>query len=214
VEPEVAPEEMDLLTLAESLLRGRDSAEFSETERSLIDAEIGRSGDADLPWPAVPGEPMPTRIPSADIEPATELGASPDSVEAAAALAAKPHAPADLGEEPDGTVPAEVMTEGEEAGDESETVPSFEGEPLEDSLGWVATEPPEEFQYDWDEAAPTEEDGGWEAEWGSAKIEEPVESPRSKAGTTRRTKKRRKRGRQTSDSQDGNQDRGGRAWGS
>lgn len=216
VEPEIAPEEMDLLALAESLLRGRDSEEFSETERSLIDAELGRSGDADLPWPAVPGEPIPARIPSADAEPATELGASPESVDVEAALAAEPHAPADLGEEPGasvaGTRPAEVVTEGEEAGDASETVPSFEGEQLEDSLGWVATEPPEEFQYDWDEAVPTEGDRGWQSEWGSEKKEEPEELAKQKAAMTRRTKKRRKRGRQTSDSQADNQDRGGRGW--
>ena len=56
--------------------------------------------------------------------------------------------------------------------EEVELESPFEGEPIEDSLGWVSTEPPEEFQYDWEEPAWEEVEAEKEDDWEPEELEE------------------------------------------
>lgn len=199
-EPVIAPEDMDILTLAETILRQRATEEFSEMERVLIRAEIRSSGD-NLSWPEEP--------PSAEVDSSQELtvdleaqgaellapeGDGPDleDVELMEALAdqdvelVSPEGVADGG----GVVQPD-------AGDESETIPPFDGELVEDSTGWVATEPPQEYQYTWEDAPSEDSDVVWEPRWDEALLEEEEEPEPLKT-----SKKKRKKGRQYSKSDD------------
>lgn len=199
-------EEMDLLTLAETLLRKRESDDFSEEERTLIDAGVERENAIDREWPASEGEP-------AIAAEAVEVKASdaPDTVPAEARD--KDGEPSVAGEMLDSTAPAQeesdLVTEGlavEQAAevdqeaeiieialeDESELEPSFEGEPVEDSLGWVVTEPPKEFQYDWDEPSWVEEKPDWEIDLERKEIAEKQDQSKSQ-----KKRGRKKKGRQS-----------------
>ena len=203
-EPEVAPEDMDLLTLAETILRQRTSEEFSEMERVLIRAGM-TSGDADgLPWPEEP--------PSADVEPSpeaavgqeteelapTEPEAAVPEVEGAELVVPQVDLPGD-GDEEIEVSPPEGVSDGVEvpepgAEDESETVPPFDGELVEDSTGWVAIEPPPEYQYTWEDEPSADSDSPWEPRWDEDLLEE--EEDRELPKTSK--KKRKKKGRQYS----------------
>jgi hypothetical protein len=64
-------------------------------------------------------------------------------------------------------------------------------------LGWVVTEPPKEFEYDWDEPSWVEEAPEWEADWESEEVEEKRETAKP------RKKGRKRKGRQSFDFDDG-----------
>jgi hypothetical protein len=64
-----------------------------------------------------------------------------------------------------------------------EAPPPFEGEVVEDSIGWVVTEPAPEFKYDW----PVQE-AAWPAKW---EEEEPEEEEVAKAPKKKKRKKSR-----------------------
>jgi N utilization substance protein A len=138
-------EDMDILTLAGALLRKQEGeGGFTEEDRLLI--EEGVAEIVPPPWP--------------EEEPVLE-----ESVEEAGAEEATP-AVAEV--EP---APEEEVEEEPEAGPQAEEeVPSaevdrrrafdveiedqdlpFEGEPVEDSIGWVATEPEEDYYTGWAE---------------------------------------------------------------
>jgi N utilization substance protein A len=204
-------EDMDLLTLAETLLRKRESAEFSEVERTLIDASVERESAIDLEWPSVEEEPALDEHPEeAKVEALAD--AATESADALTAVEGVPLADEDVEAVAEATddsepAPVEAVTAGvddvpeeqvptlEEVGDEAELEPSFEGEPVEDSLGWVVTEPPKEYQYDWGDSAWEDEQPSWEAEIEEIEeIEEREEHPKD-----RRKKDRRKRGRKAFD---------------
>jgi N utilization substance protein A len=203
-EPAIAPEDMDLLTLAETILRQRTSEEFSKMERVLIRAGMTSSDAEGLPWPEEP--------PSAEVEPSPETAVSQETeeVESAEPEAAVPELegaelvvpqsdlPGDGGEEievaPPLGVPDEVEALEPGAADESETIPPFDGELVEDSTGWVATEPPPEYQYAWEDEPSTDGDSLWEPRWDEDLLEEEEELELPKTSK----KKRKKKGRQHS----------------
>jgi N utilization substance protein A len=222
--PTLAPEEMDLLTLAETILHERESVELGDLERTVIDAQKQQDSGLEQTWPeeepALEGEPSPLPVgsltaASVDLaEPLTEAppegrlsetpeleGAEAEIEEMAATVGATPVAEdATVVVEPleEGSRPQEVieLTEGAtaeiESGDGAEMIPSFEGEPVEDSLGWVVTEPPQEYRYDWEEDLSEGTEADWETGWEKEEIEEEEELPRPEK------KKRKKRGRQRS----------------
>jgi N utilization substance protein A len=199
-EPTLAPEDMDLLTLAETILRGRVSPEFTGTERELIESDMTRDLAADLPWPQQTAEEQEPEMAGAEAEPAGVAageGKSPaesdgdvGTEELVTAEALEPTA-----ESEEVAEAAESAAPERPAADELETIPPFDGEPVEDSLGWVVTEPPKEYQYEWGEDAWDEEDKAPDPEWQAGEEEE-------RELLRPQKKKRKKRGRQRSGSDD------------
>ena len=205
-------EDMDLLTLAETLLRKRAAGDLSEAERALIDAGLGREGALDVEWSASEQESA-IQGRSVGAEGSEEPGTTPveamSGVEKASAPSDLPDTDAialeDVDLSAEGLATADQMAVGEESAtiegtveDESELKPTFEGEPVEDSLGWVVTEPPKEYQYDWDEPSWVEEKPDWEIDWESQEIEEKPDLP-----MPQKKRGRKKKGRQAFDSKDG-----------
>jgi N utilization substance protein A len=198
-QPALAPEDMDLLALAETILRGRVSPEFSDTERALIEGDMKRDAAADLPWPEKPADGLEPAVAGVEELPASIVDGDGDS-------------PPQRVEDTEGgelLTAAEVETEAEVAGatakpevaeiaesaepeslvdEETDTIPPFDGEPVEDSLGWVTTEPPEEYQYDWGQDAWEEGDEEPDLDW------QKEEEDEKELGRPQK-KKRKKRGR-------------------
>jgi N utilization substance protein A len=236
-QPTLAPEEMDLLTLAETILHERESVEISELERTVVDAQMqqerGLEQTRPEEEPALEGEPSPLPVgistvasvdsaglpaealPEGLLSSAPELEGVVAEVEEMAgvvgdtpvaedtAVVAEPLEVDSRSQEVielTGGAPAEL-----EGGDEAELIPSFEGEPVEDSLGWVVTEPPQEYQYDWEEDLSEETEATWETGWEKEELSEEEEFVRPQK------KKRKKKGRQRTDYKD-EQDFDVRTW--
>jgi N utilization substance protein A len=143
---DIAPEDMDLLTLAEALLRKQETGELGAQERAMVAAVVEERSVEDLDWPEVePEAEAVAKEPEGRITPAE--GAEED-------LAA-----AEEGEAQE--LPVAVEEQEPDLMDEDDLAPALEGEDLEPSLGWIVTEPQEVFYDGWDEV-PEEED--WEEE--------------------------------------------------
>jgi N utilization substance protein A len=133
---EIPPDEMDLLSLAEALLRKRDMDDLSEEEKSLLAAGLEEGAEGDLAWPE--------EEPKAEAEPVPEDEVAEDQVEAvqdeAVAVEAAEVEVADIGEEieePDEGELDELLESDQDSLDEADLMPSFEGEPIEDC--WIQT---------------------------------------------------------------------------
>jgi N utilization substance protein A len=159
---EIPTGDMDLLSLAEVILRKRGVGDLSEAEQDLIRSEIEVQAPDDLDWPEAEPELEGTLESEAEAEVEEELEpeiAQPEVIEEVAVQA-----------EADG----QAVEEGEETVtgwpefDQAEMEPTFEGEPVEDSLGWVVTETDEDLYSGWGEAEEEEE----EEEWVIEEIEE------------------------------------------
>jgi hypothetical protein len=195
---------MDLLTLAETILRGRVTPEFTDTERALIDEDMTRDPAADLPWPEEPADEVETGIVAAEAEeiPAgVTIGEGDGLIEGALDMGLEETVAsaeeATVVESPDmASEPAVDAAPESQVLEETETIPPFEGEQVEDSLGWVTTEPPQEYQYDWGEDAWAEEGIQPDADWDKDEEEEEEELIRPQK------KKRKKRGRSRTDTDD------------
>ncbi len=140
----VPPDEMDLLALAEKLLRQRDEAGFSEEEQEKIEAEVAQADEL-LDWPEQPPETKPAAEAEAEEAKETQLPLEEPEVE-----------PPEAADEE--AAPPPVREEVEEPPAE---LPSFEDETVDDSLGWIRTEPEEPYMWGWgepEEEAPAEED--------------------------------------------------------
>ncbi len=135
-------EDMDLLSLAEVLLR--KSEDLSEEDREIVRAQVQEASHEVLDWP----EEEPTVEVEAEEEiPSEAEVAEPD---AKAEAEAKVEEKVEVAEEEE--LPDWVTKPGEE------TEPTFEGEPIEDSLGWVPVEPEIDYFGGWDEEADWEEE--------------------------------------------------------
>jgi N utilization substance protein A len=214
-EAALSPEDMDLLSLAESLLRKREEDKFSEEEIALIKADIGVQPAGDGPAPAETEQPLAAEEVAEEvahaaepISPAEEVLAEPtmaaeveagerDFVDAESAeardakelLAGEVAAAEEAAAGADQPVAEEGVEAEGKAPDEVELETPFEGEPIEDSLGWVSTEPPEEFQYDydWEEPAWEEAEAEKEEDWEPEELEE-LRKGKKKKGRRRRGK--------------------------
>jgi hypothetical protein len=217
--PAIPVESMDLLTLAETILRDHEQVGFSEAERALIEVVIDGEGGMGVPRPAavpagrpelesVPEEKVETTVTGemAQLAAAERAPAEPSDLLGRGPVVVEPPAP-DLVEEhlrDTGVLPEAGVEEGSLARplirEEEEITPTFEGEAVEDSFGWVATEPAEEFKYDW----PVDELTG-ESDWEGEEIED--------EGPVKPEKKKRKKSRSKfgyEDSIDAWRERGGR----
>jgi N utilization substance protein A len=192
----VAPEDMDLLTLAEVLLRKRETAEWDDTQQEALKG-AGREGEEPLAWPGE--EPVLEETPAAEVESeAADMAelAEPgvDGVARSESELAGATQPGDVPPSP-ASAELEVQPDAQIDGlDELE--PPFDGEPIEDSLGWVITEPEEDYYSGWDDVV--EETQEPADEWVKEEFEEladpsgPGKKKRKKSG---RSKYARSRGR-------------------
>ncbi len=171
-EPHISSKEMDLLTLAEAYLRREEG--FSQEEQVLIEASLQAEG-ADIPWPvAEPGTPVP---PPAEIEGETEHEIEPAEAEMAVAIPET--------EAPEPAVVAEASVQAE-----IEEKPPFAGEFVEESMGWAAPAPVEEYAVGWPDEEELEE---WETEFDREEFDEDDEEDLRKRGKKKKKKKGGKR---------------------
>lgn len=192
----IAPEDMDLLRMAEVILRKQESGELSADQRQLIQVQVDAGRLEDVPWP--------------DAEPQLEVGAGQQS-EAVSAEAAPDDAGgvsesdskvADLEgvtdkvERPAGAVGAvDLKGEAVRPKDQAEPTSERELEPvladdIDDSLGWVLVEPEVDYYSGWDGAEKLEPEP--QVEWVREEIDEIVErragkpaKPKKKGGKPR-----------------------------
>jgi transcription termination/antitermination protein NusA len=187
----IPPEDMDLLSLAEAILRKRGAGDFTDDEIALIEAEVSVPDGAEPPAQ----EPKEAAAAPASVAPETEV--EPQEPEAEAepeepvqeAEAEEPQpvaeeAPALLAEEEE---PATAIRFREE---ESELEPPFEGEPIEDSIGWVRSESELDYYIGWEEESEEDEDEDEdeEEEWVREDFEE-REDPSKKSSKKKKKKK-------------------------
>jgi N utilization substance protein A len=155
---EIPVEDMDLLSLAEALLRKQEGETgFSDDDRRLIDEAVTET--LVEPWPEE--EPV-VETPEAEVEPEAEpvTAAEPEEQPLQGEVVEEEGEP----EEQEPEEPAATDADRRELleAEEEQEIP-FEGEPIEDSIGWVATEPQEDYYSGWaeEEEEPTEVEYEW-----------------------------------------------------
>jgi len=198
----IPPEEMGLLDLAEAILQRHDATGLSAEEEQLIISELDKGAEAALRWPEQEPAAVAAEEALKHAEPA--LSAAEVSPQAQAGL---PGDQAPVGaEEPAGQPPSQLAggeeqaTRPSEPGDavgapvieappsrriydrDEEQLPTFEGEPVEESSGWVQTAAQEELYSGWEEAIEEVPEG--EEAWDREELEEEI--PR--AGKKRKKK--------------------------
>jgi N utilization substance protein A len=228
---QLAPDEMDLLSLAEALLQKQDDAGFSEEERGVIE-QVMSIAQEEI-WPererveaaaAETAKAEAAQDAAAEAEPEAEaLAEAPEAVEAVEVPEAGPEAP-----EAEPVVAASEEAEEEPAEPEEmrapamardqrdveleEEIPPFEGEPVSDSIGWVQTESQEDYYTGWSDEEDLESvEYEWVAEEAPEEEEEEYRPEKKKKG-----KKRRRREQDFQELEGGDswpRDRGGRGRG-
>ena len=198
------PEDMGLLDRAEQILREQGEAGFSEEERELVVAAVGEREIEAAPVEELEAESeVPVEAVEAEGEPGAEAAVEAVAAEAEPDAEAEVEALAAEGEEP----PAEADADDAEAeptlpdrraildGDEEE--PTFEGEQIEDSLGWLPVEPEEDYYSGWSEAKEEEEEQEPQYEW----VREDIFKDEPATATRRQPKKKKskRRGRSSRD---------------
>ncbi len=155
-----APEDMSLLDKAELLLRERGEGTFSEEQLELLDAALGeREIEMEPPEEMTAAEPVSEAEPEAEAAPDVEAEIEPAVEEEEAVSEEEPPA-----EEEDLEAEAEAeptLPDRLALLEEEEQVPTFDGEPIKDSIGWVPIAPEEDYYSGWS----TEEEEEPEFEW-------------------------------------------------
>jgi N utilization substance protein A len=199
----IAPEDMDLLTLAESLLRTQDAAGLSDQQREMVHAAVedveGVLAAEEEPGPEAEATSGTETEPSAELESEAEPaeGLEPDAPSLAQeepGLETEPVLAAEEATEEAVVAPAadegdeELLLGGQEQ--EAEEIPPFDGELVSDSIGWVQVESQEDYYSGWTVEDDEEEDlENVEFEWVREEIEEPEEEDYGK-GKKKKGKRR------------------------
>jgi N utilization substance protein A len=184
------PKEMDLLTLAEAILQKADG--YSEEEMALIKADLGTTDEENIPssQPAVTKVEGPVKAeetgeqekPELAIPVAAQEDAIAEAKDAPIPVGQAETAPQEATEEPVGR--AQILVD--------EVEPPFEGEPVEESTGWVQPEPSFEYAPAW----PQEEQVDyWDPGWLRDDVEEEEEEEEE---YKKKDKKKKKKGRRRS----------------
>jgi N utilization substance protein A len=176
--------DMDLLSLAEVILRKRGVEDLSKAEQDLIRSEIEVKAPEDLDWPEERPEGEGTLESEAETEAEEELEPEIAEPEVVEEMAVQAEADTPAVEEVDETVMAWPEF------DEAEMEPTFEGEPVEESLGWVVTETNEDLYSGWGDAEEEEEQEEW--------VVEEIEERDEDLMRERKKKGKKKRGRRGS----------------
>ena len=151
---EIPFEEMDLLERAEALLKGKEPPSEHDKERLDADAE-GR--EVELAEQESDAKAAEEAEPETEVLPEAEGELEAVGVAAEADTAAVESEDKEVGgeEEP---APSELPA----FEDEEEQIPTFDGEPIKDSIGWVQVEPEEDYYSGWSDAEEEEEEPQYE----------------------------------------------------
>ncbi len=175
---EMPLEELDLLGLAEALLRKQDTTGgLSDEDRRLIEEVVSEAME----------EPWPEEEPVLDaLEEEAEAAVPAVAAEIERVVEEEAEAEEEAQEEaPSATFDRRRVFELEE----EQEIP-FEGEPIEDSIGWVATEPAEDYYGGWSD---DEEEDLTQVEFEWVVDEEGEEEGEYRPATKKKGKKRRQR---------------------
>jgi N utilization substance protein A len=204
-------EDMNLLERAEALLKQRGEAGFSEEEKELVDALIEeREIETE---PAGEGAASET-VSEAALEAESEGEAAVEEVEAEAETEAELIAEEAEAEEELADAEVEEVEAEEEAAppdrlailEEEEQVPTFDGEPIKDSIGWVQVEPEEDYYSGW---STEEEEEEPEFEWVRDDLfEEEAPAQYRRSTGKKKPKKRQRSSRERDDDYYGGSSRG------
>lgn len=186
-------EEMNLLERAEALLKQRGEAGFSDEEKELVDALI-----EEREIETGPAEEKAVPEPVAEVELEAEPGAVPEEAEAEAEAEAELVAEGAEADEELAAAEAEDTEAEEEPAqadrlavlEEEEQVPTFEGEPIKDSIGWVQVEPEEDYYSGWSTEEAEEEP---EFEWVRDDLFEEEAPAQYRRSTAKKKPKKRQR---------------------
>jgi N utilization substance protein A len=177
----IAPEDMDLLSLAETILRTQDVEGLSADQRELVEAAVKGQLEEELEAEAVTeAEPEAEAAEELEAEGEAELELEPVTHEIELeeiALGAEPAPAVPEGRE-EGLVPESYRPTEDVLLDEIEEgkLPPLEEVPLEDSTGWVQIKPEEDYYSGWSiEEEPEEKEPEWVLE---EFPEEPAKEPR------------------------------------
>jgi N utilization substance protein A len=185
----IAPEDMDLMRMAEAILQKRESGELTADERQLVEQQVdaGRiDGELELEV-GVTQEPVVVSTDDADIAPESEATAETEVTDLE-----------DVSEQvepaPDGAVLAELAGEAARPEDEAEPTSERELEPvladdIDDSLGWVVVEPEVDYYSGWEDVEKLEPEP--QVEWVREDIDEIVQR---RSGKPAKPAKRKKKG--------------------
>lgn len=183
----IAPEDMDLLSLAESILRTQEADRLTPDQKELLEAAVDGQMEQALEAEVETGkEPVAVaeEVLDAEVqgEPAAPVAEDEDLLlDAEPALAApegqeEPVAPESY--RPSLDVPLEEVV--------GEQLPPLKGEPPKDSTGWVRIEPEEDYYSGWSIEEPEDEEPEWIREDLLEEIDNEVErEPRPKKGRKR-----------------------------
>jgi len=198
----LAPEDMDLLTLAESLLRTQEGAGFTTEQREMVHAAVEDlegllvSEEESEPGAAAPADteaaPRAEAEPESEIEGVVEPSEPASDEEEQAQEAELARAEEEVTEEVSAQGPDRRDEELPFRDEEEEQIPPFDGEPVSDSIGWVQVETQEDYYSGWT----VEDDLGEglediEFEWVRDETEEPEEEDYGK-GKKKKGKRRAK----------------------
>ncbi len=180
---QIAPEDMDLLSLAERILITQEAAGLSAEQRELVEAAVKGQLEEEAEAEAVAeAKPKPEEEAVEELEAEVEVElevepATPEIEVEGMVLDAEPALAAPEGEE-DALIsePYRPTTDVLLDEVEEEALPSLEGVPVQDSTGWVRIEPEEDYYSGW---SMEEEPGEEEPEWVREEFpEEPERDPR------------------------------------
>ena len=198
----IAPEDMGLLDRAELILREQAKTGLSEEQRELVEAVVDERQIETVPAEQEPeAEPAVEAEAEAKVEVDAEAVTEPEDavepVEAEAEPEAEGEPAVDDAEavvaQPEPAVPDRLALREEDA-----EVPTFEGEPIEDSIGWLPVVPEEDYYSGWSAEEEPEEEAEPQYEWVREDLfkEEPATSARRQP----KKKKSKRRGRASRDS--------------
>ncbi len=180
---QIAPEDMDLLSLAERILITQEAAGLSAEQRELVEAAVKGQLEEEAEAEALAeAKPKPEEEAVEELEAEVEVDlevepATPEIEVEGMVLDAEPALAAPEGEE-DALIsePYRPTTDVLLDEVEEEALPSLEGVPVQDSTGWVRIEPEEDYYSGW---SMEEEPGEEEPEWVREEFpEEPERDPR------------------------------------
>lgn len=194
---QIAPEDMDLLMLAESILRTQEDVGLTQEQKELVEKAIAERDQEGQPLAEREAEAVAEVTPPGD-EPSVE----PESEEEAEVVA-EPVAPmAELEEEAAEAEPDLAAVEPEEEAPvlepyrpgldvpleavDEEQLPAVEGEKVDGSIGWLQVEPEVDYYSGWS----TEELEEEPTEWVRDDLEGEDESEYRKPAAKKKGKKR------------------------
>lgn len=209
----IAPEDMDLLDRAEHLLREQGEDGFSEEQKELVGAAVGERTI----------ETAPVKESAAEVELDAEVMPEPEAGVEPVEAEAETEAVAAEGEEMPTAAEAEAAAAESEPAlpdrlailEEDEQKPTFDGEPIKDSIGWLPVQPEEDYYSGWSTEQEVEQEPAFE--WVRDDLfqeEAPKEAPKDYRPSRKKKVKKRPRPRRDTgpDSSGGPKDsKGGRS---